>query len=129
MAHLIETLDPEGRAAITWVTMPDSRWRERGYDHAQVVAEAAAGILNRPCVRLLHRVEKGTLKHQVGLDAEARARNLSGTFRCDTPVPEHVILIDDVFTTGATAKQASACLMAAGAAHVMALTVTRAMRN
>ena len=129
MARVLRRLPEAEGATVTWITMPASRWRERSYDHAQLLAEYVADDLGLPCRRLLERPEKHELAHQVGLNAEQRAANLAGTFRAAESVSGTVVLVDDVFTTGSTVRTASACLLEAGADRVLALTACRTAKE
>ena len=66
---------------------------------------------------------------QASLDAEARRRNVWGMFRVPRPADvdgRHILVLDDVATTGATAREAAATLMNAGAARVTVLVLARA---
>lgn len=78
--------------------------------------------------RLLARVR--STRRQVGLSAEGRARNVAGAFAADPAriarlEGRPVVLIDDVYTTGATVKAATRALLRAGAARVDVLTFAR----
>lgn len=97
---------------ITWVTTPAVRARSRGVDHARVLAHHVAQAVDRPCVRLLEARTNGRKG-----DAYTAVRPLPGT---------HVLLIDDVVTTGATAWRAAACLRRAGAGAVTLAVLARA---
>ena len=103
------------------------RERERGYNQALLVArrlERAWGIavsndaLARP----------GATAPQVDLDAAARRRNVRGAFSVVKPAVvegRHVVLVDDVLTTGATAAECARTLARAGASVVGVLTIAR----
>jgi ComF family protein len=102
------------------------RMRERGYNQAQVLAEAVAAATARDVQPLLCRVS-GT-RTQTALQPAARAANVAGAF---APVGRavagaHVILVDDVLTTGATAAECARVLSDAGACCIRLLTFARA---
>jgi predicted amidophosphoribosyltransferase len=99
------------------------RWR-RGYDQAAELAVALGRLAQRPVVpsRLVRARRAAS---QVGRTPQERLANLAGIFRAgggDRPV----ILVDDVFTTGATLVSASTALRAAGVERIAAITFARA---
>ncbi len=108
---------------VTWVTMPESRRRDRAVDHGRLLAEAFAEKLSLPCRQLLLRRDRRE-KHQVGLGAEQRAANLQGAFSPAEKISFPVLIIDDVRTTGTTLCRCAEALRAGGAAQVSAITVT-----
>lgn len=106
-----------------------TRRLRRGFNQAQLVAHFLANDLGIPCSTSLRR--KRQTGHQARLDAEARLRNLRRAF----DVPERlkhlvdnrtVLLLDDVFTTGATLDAASQVLLDAGAREIAVATIARA---
>ncbi|MFT3807858.1 double zinc ribbon domain-containing protein [Arenimonas sp.] len=105
--------------ALIPVPLHRRRLRERGYDQALELAKILARELDLPLiVDGLRRVIP--TKAQTGLDARARRRNLRGAFEARTfrPWLRHVALIDDVMTTGATLREATRALRAAGVERV-----------
>jgi predicted amidophosphoribosyltransferase len=69
---------------------------------------------------------------QAGLTTHQRRQNLRGAFFAPKPgrlAGQHVLLVDDIYTTGATARACSRVLMNAGAASVRVATVARAQRE
>ena len=110
---------------ITWVTMPEKRRRDRFIDHGHVLAEAVARQLNRPCRQLLLRRETHE-KNQASLKREAREANLKNAFLPAGKISFPVLLVDDVLTTGTTARRCAEALRAGGADSVTVLTITRA---
>ena len=108
---------------VTWVTMPESRRRDRAIDHGRLLAETFAEKLSLPCRQLLLRRDRRE-RHQVGLGAEQRAANLQGAFSPMERISFPVLIVDDVRTTGTTLCRCAAALRAGGAEQVLALTVT-----
>jgi predicted amidophosphoribosyltransferase len=108
---------------VTWVTMPESRLRERAIDHGRLLAEAFAEKLNLPCRQLLLRRDRRE-KRQVTLGAEQRAANLLGAFRPAEKITFPVLIVDDVRTTGTTLCRCADALREGGADQLFALTVT-----
>ena len=108
---------------VTWVTMPESRRRDRAIDHGRTLAETFAKELSLPCRQLLDRRDRHE-KHQVGLGAEQRAANLLGAFRPRERITFPVLIVDDVRTTGTTLCRCAAALREGGAEQISALTVT-----
>lgn len=69
-----------------------------------------------------------TERHRAGMDATDRLKTVDNAFRVAHPAlvaGENVLLVDDVFTTGATVSSCAKALLAAGAAEVFVLTVAR----
>lgn len=96
------------------------RWR-RGYNQAEVIAREVATCLGCPCdARMLKRARH--TRTQTHLNLEGRAQNVAGAFRVRRSpngsgmlgntdgCPRHILLIDDVFTTGATAAACEAAI-------------------
>ena len=108
---------------VTWVTMPESRRRDRGIDHGRLLAEAFAEKLSLPCRQLLLRRDRRE-KRQVNLTAAQREANLAGAFRSKENITFPVLIIDDVRTTGTTLRRCAAALREGGAEQIFALTAT-----
>jgi len=105
-----------------------SRRRERGYDQAELIALAAADRLRVPMVVAAERTHATTAQYR--LDRRHRAANVASAFavRADAAARvagRHVVLVDDVVTTGATLAATATALLEAGAASVAAITVAR----
>lgn len=109
---------------VTWVTMPEKRKRMRGIDHGQVLAQAVALRLGLKAKRLLIRSNKHGMRTQRGASRAQRLQNLQGLFAAEKDLPRHVLLVDDVTTTGATLQICTQCLCRGGA-RVTSLTATR----
>jgi predicted amidophosphoribosyltransferase len=94
---------------------PDPRrLRSRGIDHAAAIARGVGRHLGIPVERRVVRRTRA-VPRQAGLGAADRARNLEGAFEADVALSGIVALVDDVFTTGATAWCVSRVLASRGA--------------
>lgn len=102
------------------VPMPlhPKRLRQRGFNQAQEIARLLAAELKVPLASgSLHRARN--TRTQTELNRKQRASNVRNAFRAGCSLEgKHVVLIDDVMTTGATARAAALVLRAAGAERV-----------
>ena len=114
---------------IVPVPLHPKRKRARGYNQALLLARDLARLVGLPfCHDALRRV-RHTLP-QVGLSDAERARNMKRAFCCQRPAAVrglHVLLIDDVMTTGSTAASGAEALLEEGALRVSVLTLARAV--
>ncbi|WP_136161848.1 ComF family protein [Sphingomonas flavalba] len=123
-----------GEAALL-VPVPLHRWRlwGRGFNQAALIAQRIAAVTGLPVAPDLLRRVKRTPPLR-GLGRAARARAVQGAFRA---VPDArrriggraVYLVDDVYTSGATANACAAALKRAGAARVTVLCWARVVRD
>ena len=103
-----------------------ARLRERGFNQSVEMARIVGRRLGIACRPAALEKTRDTLPQQ-GLGRRARRRNLRGAFRCRADVRGlRVAIVDDVFTTGATAAEIARVLRRAGAREVVAWTVARA---
>jgi ComF family protein len=117
-----------GEPVLVPVPLCPARERERGYNQSALLARelsrrsglrSEAGVL----------VRRGNAPPQSTLEAAARARNVRGAFAVRRPGPVRgraVLLVDDVYTTGATLKECAKALLRAGASDVRGITLARA---
>jgi ComF family protein len=113
-------------ADVCPVPLHPSRLRERRYDQAHLLAQALARASGR---RLLPDalVRARATERQVGRTEAERDANVQGAFTAPRALEGiRVLLVDDVFTTGATARAAAEALKGAGATDVWVLTLARA---
>ena len=97
---------------------------KRGYNQAELLAEELSKLSGIPLRRdVLFRPKKTAAQKALG--PEARVRNLSGAFSVKGPVKglRTVILVDDIFTTGATLEACARVLLAAGIQTVYGVTL------
>jgi ComF family protein len=131
LGNLLATaLEPADRTIDLIVPLPlhRSRLRERGFNQSAELARCvshASGIPWR--ASLLQRVSDPA--HQREANRRQRQRNVRNAFVCDTlPPHRHIALLDDVITTGATARAAAAALKRAGAERVTLWALARTPR-
>ncbi len=113
-------------AADAVVAVPLHRRREnaRGYNQADVIAETMSAASGLPVIRPLVRVRHTAPRARIALEKRG-GNDLAGVFKAVGRVPAHVLLVDDVLTTGATLEAAAEALKAAGAVSVWAVVVAR----
>jgi len=110
--------------AIVPLPLAPARLRERGYNQAAELARALAPHLGLPVMpSVLARL--GDRPPQHGLPLARRRTNVRGAFRAAPLAVHHVLLVDDVLTSGATLDEAAASLKAAGALTVINLVAAR----
>jgi predicted amidophosphoribosyltransferase len=122
-----ERLAHPGEVVLTFVPPDGDRRLRRGYHPAEALAAALAAAWRLPCEPLLAR--SGTSRRQRGLSLPERRRNVAGVFRARTATGPRVVLVDDVYTSGATANAAASALRAAGARQVAVVTFARTLRG
>ena len=106
---------------------PDAeRRRKRGHDPPQTLARELGTLWELPVLPLLSRI--GTSRPQRALTLEGRRANVRGVFSAARS-PAAVVLVDDVYTSGATASAAASALRRAGARRVEVVTFARAVRQ
>lgn len=118
-----------GADAVVPVPLHRGRRRRRGFNQAADLA----GTLGLPVLRALRRCR--ATRTQTDLPADRRRANVRGAFALARPIGDRMIrnrtlvLVDDVWTTGATLEACAAVLAAAGAAEVRAVTTARVTRR
>ena len=131
--RMAEVRLPDDVAAETRLVVPvpttPIRLRERGYNQAAVLADAVADSTGRTVSCALGR--GGATSSQTTLQPAARLANVAGAFQVVRGAEgdiagEHLLLVDDVLTTGATVSACAEALVAAGARCVSVLTFARA---
>ena len=126
LADAMRGLEPlTGQVSLIPVPLGARRLRARGYNQSERVAAALGARLGRPVRAELIRRRRET-PTQTALTPEGRHANVAGAFEAGAVSGLACVLVDDVFTTGATLASAGAALQAAGAARVEAVTFARA---
>ncbi|MGH9417338.1 MAG: ComF family protein [Terriglobales bacterium] len=126
MAAVAAGLQPAPQIVVA-LPLGRGRERERGFNQSSLMGGRLAGRLRWKAPRgALARIRETA--SQTGLNPAERERNVAGAFRA-TPrlvAGRHVLLVDDILTTGATARAAAVALRQAGAARIDLLTAARA---
>lgn len=125
-------IDLLGREKISFDVVcfvPITKKREgwRGYNQAEILAQAVADHFKKPLIPVLKKVKE--TKTQVGLPKKKREQNLRGAFRIKTGKLQienkRILLVDDVVTTGTTLNECGRILKSAGAREIWAVTVAK----
>jgi ComF family protein len=113
---------------IVPVPLHASRRRDRGFDQAELLAVELGRAIDLP-VRTGLIARTRSTRPQVGLSPAARAENVRGAFALQHALPSRdrrLLLVDDVYTTGATLRACARALRKGNAEAVYAVTVSRA---
>jgi predicted amidophosphoribosyltransferase len=127
-AELVADVVPPPRTAVaTFVPADRDRVLRRGHHPPERLARELGRRWELPVRPLLARTRE--LAQQRGLSRADRRRNVAGAFRATERPPARVLLVDDVYTSGATVNAAASALRAAGARSVDVVTLARAIRT
>jgi ComF family protein len=126
-AELVDEVVPRARVyTVTFVPADEDRRLRRGHNPAERLARELGSRWQLPVVPLLERAHG--VRPQRGLRLSERRRNVRGVFRAGGRAPSALVLIDDVYTSGATVSAAASALRKAGAVRVEVVTFARAVR-
>jgi ComF family protein len=123
---VVQVVPAAGADIVAFVPSDRDRRLKRGHHAAEALARELAVRWDLQTEPLLVRTRLAP--RQRGLDHVARRRNVRGAFAAG-PVQGRVLLIDDVYTTGATANACASALRRAGARRVEVVTFARAIRR
>ena len=110
---------------VTWAPTSTARVRRRGVDQSELLARRLARVLDVPCRRLLIKTSTNV---QTGASRDQRLRGSVYSAR-KLRVSSHVVVVDDVVTTGTTLRCAASALHKAGARQVTCVAVASAVRH
>ena len=128
MARACGFIEPTGADVVVPVPMHPKRQRQRGFNHAELLARDTAAILGLPVCLAVKRVRN--TRQQARLSVRERLRNLDGALALAGDVRgKRVLLVDDVCTTGATANACAQVLRDGGAKSVCLLCFALAGEN
>ena len=139
LAEAIAPLQPEvpGGMLVIPVPLHRTKQRQRGFNQARALAQGAINASSRLYPEWKLALAPSTLMRlratetQAGLTPTQRRKNVRGAFKVSDPAAvrgQNVLLVDDILTTGATARAAAQSLIKAGAASVYVATLARARR-
>ena len=139
LAEAIAKLAGEAPAEMLVVPIPlhRSKFAQRGFNQARSIAAEALQALHKSHPEWKLKLASSTLmrlratESQAGLTPRMRRMNVRGAFTVSDPsavMLKHVLIVDDILTTGATARAAARTLQRAGAATVWVATLARARR-
>jgi ComF family protein len=110
---------------LTYVPMAKSKEKKRGFNQAVCLAREIGKITKKEVLPLLQKIRD--THSQTELDKKQRLENVKGSFQLQSEIqiPKNVVLVDDVWTTGATLKECCKVLKRAGAENVWGFTLAR----
>jgi len=122
---VLEVVPPPHGEAVTFVPPDPDRGLRRGHHPPRELAKRLANEWELPLVVPLRR---RAARRQRGLSRTERRRNVACVFASRAEAPRSLVLVDDVFTSGATVNAASSALRKAGAKRVDVVTFARVVR-
>lgn len=124
MIMALEQIQPVGAEVVVPVPMHPKRLKHRGYNQSELLAREIAAMLEVPCENGLVRI-RNTVQ-QARLDGKERLLNLKDAFRAEPCISGwRVLLVDDVYTTGETARECAKALREGGAISVSFLSYAK----
>ena len=116
---------------IVPVPLHAEREKDRGFNQATLIGRELSRATSLPLDEVSLVRVKNVRRHRAGMDAKGRRDTVADAFRVTHPAlvaGERVLLVDDVFTTGATVSSCATALLDAGATDVFVLTIARPLR-
>ena len=113
---------------VTWVPLSRKRRKERGFDQAQLMANEVGKLLGLPVEKLLVKQRENHRQSRL-TEYSQRKANVLGAYEVSTNsavMGKHILLVDDVVTSGATLSDCARALKRAGAAQVWCVTLAQA---
>lgn len=123
---IAETLSRPAAPVLAFVPADGDRALSRGHRPAEALARELGRVWELPVAPLVRRAR--SVDRQRGLGLQERRRNVRGAFASARASPPRVCLVDDVYTSGATAGAAASALRHGGARRVEVVTLARAVR-
>ena len=114
------------KPSLSFIPLTTRKKRQRGFNQSELIAQAFGKIIGLASFPLLEKIKE--TKSQTGLNKGERLENVRGIFtlkKNNLSIPKNLILVDDVWTTGATMKEAARTLKQAGVQKIWGLTLAR----
>lgn len=108
---------------LTYVPMTKEEIKQRGFNQTEILTKEISKKLNMQIFEGIKKIKQ--TKQQSLLKYEERFKNIEGAFDCLTEAPKNIIIIDDVFTTGATLKEIAKTLKIKGAKNIIGLVIAK----
>ncbi len=126
--EVMERFPPPKNSVLTYVPPTFSSLKQKGFNHTKKLCKALSKKCALPCLELIEvKHESGP---QVGKSAAVRKKNVEGKYEANLKelykTSGMILLVDDVFTTGATVGECSKVLKRAGAQEVWVYTLAKA---
>ena len=119
---------PDEEFVLTWLPMFPKKQRERGFNQAEVMAKMIAKEFGIPCRNILRRTVDTPA--QSGLHPKLRQENVKDVFEMSgSELGADIVIIDDIFTTGASLNECAKVLKEAGAGKIYAKTLALTPRK
>ena len=123
---VVEALSRPRAPVLAFVPADGDRSLRRGHRPAEALAQELGRLWELPVAPLVRRAR--SVERQRGLGLQERRRNVRGAFASARTSPPRVCLVDDIYTSGATAGAAASALRRGGARRVEVVTLARAVR-
>lgn len=116
---------------IIYVPVSLKRYMKRGYNQSELIAKSISQELNKPLIKFcLLKIRNN--KKQSDLKIEERFKNVKNVYKVINKskiLGKRILLIDDIYTTGATVNECSKVLKQAGVIEVLVATIARAEKK
>ena len=110
------------------VPLHKRKYNQRGYNQSELIAKQIISCFEKSEILTDVLKKEEPTKDQASLENDQRIKNIEGVFKCMKPekiLDKRILLIDDVYTTGATMQECAKVLKEAGAKEVIGLAIAR----